>query len=165
MRQHVRLPDGPPARARHRMRDNVAVVQAELRRMSRYPSGRKLVAYGETQGSCGVAQQTMPSTFLVADRHYDHGHAVVELHGELDLAAAVELERLLVSSSVDRAERVTVDVGDLTFADCAGLHALQRSQDRLRGAGIRFGLRAVGPCLLRLLQLTGTVSEFELESD
>jgi anti-anti-sigma factor len=112
-----------------------------------------------------VAQQTALSTVLVAERHHVDAHAVVELHGELDLAAADELECLLVSSSVDGAEHVTVDLGDVTFAACAGLHALQCSQDHLRSSGVGFGLRSVGPRLLRLLQLTGTVGAFEVESD
>jgi hypothetical protein len=51
LRQPGHLLSGSPAPARHRMRHDVAVVQAELRRMRGYLSARTVVDYGESQGS------------------------------------------------------------------------------------------------------------------
>ena len=91
--------------------------------------------------------------FTVAVEHLD-GTIVVCPVGELDLATAPELERVLSGLRGD-AHAVLLDLSGLTFVDCAGLGPIRETvrQEALLGRQVR--LSAARPLVQRVLELTG----------
>jgi anti-sigma B factor antagonist len=83
--------------------------------------------------------------------------AWVQLAGELDLAAAPELEATLHDAGA-RAQVVVLDLRQLGFIDSAGVHAILRASVRAQQAGRRLivarGQRQVAR-LLGLAQVAG----------
>jgi anti-sigma B factor antagonist len=89
----------------------------------------------------------------------DHGCAVVELHGELDLAAAVTECGLL--RTVAASESVTIlDLSELNFMDCSGLGVLMRAQQHAGQFGHELILAAPPPIANKVLQVTGVNRQF-----
>ena len=78
----------------------------------------------------------------------------VRLRGEVDMATADALEWALVRA-IDPASDLTVDVGELTFIDAAGLRALGRVDERMREHGRRLHLARASPRLRTLLGVLG----------
>ena len=62
----------------------------------------------------------------------DGSIASIELDGELDVVGAATLESLL--GELDHAEKVQLDLGEVSFIDSAGIRALivARRDDRVR---------------------------------
>jgi anti-anti-sigma factor len=90
----------------------------------------------------------------VAAEHHN-GTVVVRPTGELDLATAPELERVL-GDLIGRHWALVVDLSEVTFADCAGLRPIRRALAQpylvsLRSSGVR-------PQVRRVLELTGLSS-------
>ncbi len=80
---------------------------------------------------------------------------VVELHGELDLAAAAQLTTELARSQVTEAAIVIIDVEDLQFIDSAGLRVILGAHQDARGRGQEFALTPGPPQVQRLLAVAG----------
>jgi anti-sigma B factor antagonist len=83
----------------------------------------------------------------------------VYVRGELDLATADELARVLHRYSRDR---IVVDMTDLSFCDAKGLRVLLDAAIARRESGDRLVLRDPAPAILRLLEVTDTTSNFEI---
>ena len=83
------------------------------------------------------------------------GEAVVELHGELDIATA----EMAVSYLSDITERhhgpVTVDLTALDFCDARGLSALVRMAGHAQQKGRPFRLASPSPSLVKIMRITG----------
>ncbi|MEV4548915.1 STAS domain-containing protein [Nonomuraea wenchangensis] len=79
---------------------------------------------------------------------------LITVTGELDVTNAADLESLL-ERSTPPGEPVVLDLGGLTFMDCAGLHLLLRQQDRLRRQAAHLHVAAVHGSPANLLRLTG----------
>lgn len=76
---------------------------------------------------------------------------VIWLAGELDLAAISDLTRVLDEAvEIEQPTVVLVDMSQVTFIDCTGLHPLLEARERLHG---RFRLCNPSPPVLRLLGL------------
>jgi anti-sigma B factor antagonist len=85
----------------------------------------------------------------------ERDRAVLELHGELDLAGAP-----LLTSEIERAEgkapRILVlDLEDLQFVDSAGLRVMLGAHQRSVERGAEFALTPGTPQVQRLLAITG----------
>jgi anti-sigma B factor antagonist len=91
--------------------------------------------------------------FSVTIEHLD-GTVVLRPLGELDLTTAQELQHAL-EDVVGKARSVVLDLGGVSFADCAGLRpirrALQGGLDNVTSVRV-FGAR---PRVERVLSLTG----------
>ncbi|MFD5813567.1 anti-sigma factor antagonist [Streptomyces sp. NPDC127038] len=87
--------------------------------------------------------------------HHDRGHAVLELHGEIDLLATTELTPLLDAVTSDPAPRVVIDLRCVEFFDCSGLRLLYRARRRVEERGGRLHLVCTHPLTLRMFRLTG----------
>jgi len=83
----------------------------------------------------------------------DRGHTVLELHGEIDIAAATEITPHLDLATAEPDARVVVDLTHVTFFDLSGLRLLYRARHRL--ADGRLQLVCVHPLTLRMLRITG----------
>ena len=98
------------------------------------------------QGAAGAPE---PDQFRVVMSERDHGTLVVP-HGELDLAAAPELEAVLAAQSGP----VTVDLRHLSFVDASGLRILLAAEAASRQDGMHLKFVA-GEAVCRLLEVAG----------
>lgn len=88
---------------------------------------------------------------------------IVALAGDLDMADAEAVERLLGELARDSApSRVVVDVRGLEFIDSHGVRALFRAREQAVRAGGAIALCAGAGRILRTLELVDAGSAFEL---
>ncbi|MCU1372984.1 MAG: anti-sigma factor antagonist [Actinomycetia bacterium] len=92
----------------------------------------------------------MATTQLDADRW-----TLVHLRGEIDLATAPALDRELTTLRDRGAQRLWLDLAEVTFLDASGVRVLCRTAGALDAAG--GGLELVGPrgMVRRVLEITG----------
>lgn len=91
---------------------------------------------------------------------------IIVLSGELDMStvrkfSACANARLAEPST----HQLVVDLGRVTFLDCAGLGGLVDLQRRARSEAKRFELRSIPPRVTRLLELSGIDNSFAIGSD
>ncbi|EGX56170.1 anti sigma factor antagonist [Streptomyces zinciresistens K42] len=86
-------------------------------------------------------------------RHRDH--TVVELLGEIDIAAAVEIGPFLDRVTTEPGGRLVIDLRGVEFFDCSGLRLLYRARLRVYESGGRLHLVCTHPLTLRMLRITG----------
>ena len=88
------------------------------------------------------------------------GEAVVDLHGELDIASA-EAAVSYVRDITDRHHGpVTVDLTALDFCDAQGLAALVRMAGHAEQNGCPFRLASPSPALVKIMRITGLDHRF-----
>lgn len=63
--------------------------------------------------------------------HEERGHTVLEFRGEIDIAAAAEIEPHLDRATADPDVRVVIDLSLVEFLDCSGLRLLYRARSRV----------------------------------
>ncbi|GAB7037732.1 MULTISPECIES: STAS domain-containing protein [Catenuloplanes] len=80
----------------------------------------------------------------------------VTIAGQLDLATAAGLRGTLLNAVTDAVAAVTVDLAGVDHLGCAGIGALAEGRHHAAGRGIALRVRAAGPHLTRLFQLTDT---------
>jgi anti-sigma B factor antagonist len=86
----------------------------------------------------------------------------VTLDGQLDLAAAPNLERRLDALPLARTD-VRLDLSELSFIDSAGLSVLLRLANRAEDHGRRVTLVRPRPEVARLLWLVDVAGRFQIE--
>ncbi|MEU6576737.1 anti-sigma factor antagonist [Streptomyces sp. NPDC046805] len=87
--------------------------------------------------------------------HEARGHTVLELRGEIDIAAATEIGPYLDRVTDRPGVRVVIDLRHIDFFDCSGLRLLYRAHHRVLDGGGQLQLVCVHPLTLRLLRVTG----------
>lgn len=85
------------------------------------------------------------------------GQTVVALSGELEVTDAAHIGALLATVAI-RVPWLIVDLAGLKFTDCAGMRALAAAAKQARRAGGGLVLAAPGPLVLRVLDLTGSMT-------
>ncbi|WP_431676199.1 STAS domain-containing protein [Kitasatospora sp. KL5] len=85
---------------------------------------------------------------------HDTTPAIVAARGDIDLATAPRLRRVLARALKTHRD-VVLDLSEVTFIDCAGLGALVEARNLAGRRGGRLVLRGAGPCVVRLIRLTG----------
>lgn len=95
-----------------------------------------------------------PDVYAIAERAAAPGGVVLELSGELDVAAASVLRRSFEEALARHPAIVVADMGEVTFADSSALRELLRADAAARAAGARFVAAALPPVIERLLDLT-----------
>ncbi|WP_328875699.1 anti-sigma factor antagonist [Streptomyces sp. NBC_00287] len=101
-----------------------------------------------------MQQEPAPLTrHLRVRRHREH--TVLEFHGEIDIAAAVELLPYLDRMTSRPHARIVIDLRPVEFFDCSGLRLLYRARTRVLDHGGQLHLVCVHPLTLRVLRLTG----------
>jgi anti-sigma B factor antagonist len=83
------------------------------------------------------------------------GHVVVALTGEIDIVTAPVARDLLAEAASEAVTGITVDLGEVTFLDAAGLGVLAGASGNARHLPGGFRLVAVPARVLRLLMVTG----------
>lgn len=81
--------------------------------------------------------------------------------GELDIDSERMLERALRGALGHSAAGVDLDLGQVGFMDCSGLNVLLAVRQQALGDGKTLTVRAAGPAVERLFEVTGTRSLFE----
>jgi anti-anti-sigma factor len=95
-----------------------------------------------------------PDAYAIAERDAAPGVVVLQLSGELDVAAASVLRRRFEEALGRRPAIVVADMGEVTFADSSALRELLRADAAMRTAGTRFVAAALPAVIERLLDLT-----------
>ncbi|WP_432136394.1 MULTISPECIES: anti-sigma factor antagonist [unclassified Streptomyces] len=85
----------------------------------------------------------------------ERGFTVLELHGEIDIAAAVEIVPHLDAATRGPAPRLVIDLTPVEFFDCSGLRLLYRARARILDRGGELRLVCTHPLALRILRATG----------
>jgi anti-anti-sigma factor len=76
------------------------------------------------------------------------------VHGELDIATAPELNRLLTRLRA-RGHSVTLDLAEVTFIDSTGLSALMDAHFESERNGWEFAVRSPSAAVRRVVDLAG----------
>jgi len=93
---------------------------------------------------------------LINTLHGPDGGVVVEVRGELDIASAGRLRRILhdIASRL-RPKSITVDLLHVTFIDSTGIGALASGSNAAQTHGIPFSTRRPSPFVVTQLRTTG----------
>jgi len=100
-----------------------------------------------------------PSPYTIAEGASTDRARVLTLEGELDLAAAPQLQARIDETPSGRA--LVLDLSQVTFIDSAVLKELLRARAELAERDVRFVLAGVAAPVRRLLDLTRTSELFE----
>jgi anti-sigma B factor antagonist len=102
-----------------------------------------------------------PPAFACTATHGGLDAAWVYVAGELDIATTPELERTLRESQ-QLAHLTVLDLRDLAFMDCAGVHTIVKASLRARKAGRRLVLVRGRPDIYRMFRLTGSTAQVDI---
>lgn len=89
----------------------------------------------------------------------DDGAVVV--HGDIDMAGGPILEAVLRPR--ESSDVVLIDLADVSFIDSSGLRSLLDAARRAHARDTEVVLRSVGPEVSRLLEITGTTEQFQID--
>jgi anti-sigma B factor antagonist len=122
---------------------------------------RRLSMYGDREEALGslVALETLatpPPEFDVAEAHDAGGIITLRPAGELDIATAPRLERVLLHER-GPGDRVVLDLADLQFIDSTGLRVIVRAVEASRTGGWELTLRQGPPAVRRVFEITGVL--------
>jgi anti-anti-sigma factor len=100
-----------------------------------------------------------PPAFAIEEATATGGPTIIVLRGELDMAAATMIRRL-----VDGADRtgLVIDLSAVRFADSSALRELLHARTAVAERGARLVLAEVPHAVRRLLEMTCTAGLFEL---
>ena len=103
-----------------------------------------------------------PDLTLATDHNGDR--AVITVAGELDAYSAPSLEEEASRLLSDGVSDLVLDLSGTRFLDSSGLRAILTAQRRLADRDGRLSLRAPSESVRRLLDITGLVDHFPVES-
>jgi len=117
----------------------------------------------ERRRSMDHAQDFSIAVSLGSDR------ARIFLCGELDLGSVATLharfDENFLNRGVDRRSVIMLDLGDVTFCDAVGLHALRDLADKCRRLGTTLRIVNLPPNIRRVMELTDTLDQFNIDID
>ena len=102
-----------------------------------------------------------PPAFACTATHGGLDAAWVNVVGELDIATTPELEQTLLESQ-QLAHLTVLDLRELTFIDCAGVHTIVNASLRARKDGRRLVLVRGRPDIYRIFTLTGSTDDVDI---
>jgi anti-sigma B factor antagonist len=108
-----------------------------------------------TQQGAGEARAVTRGQLTITRRPGEGGRSVLELAGELDLAAADALRSELEALEASAPEATVVDLSALRFVDSTGLSVLFDAVERASAEGRRLTFTRSSPEVERTLRLTG----------
>ena len=92
-----------------------------------------------------------------------NGKFIATLQGEMDTAAAVEVEEVLKPLYTSNGKDVIIDCKGLEYIASSGLRILLGILKGAKASGSKVTLRDVNDDIKSVLQLTGFISIFEFE--
>ena len=108
-----------------------------------------------------ASADTLPTAFACTATHGGLDAAWVSVAGELDIETAPELEQTLHKSQ-QLAHLTVLDLRELAFMDCAGVHAIVDASLRGRRDGRRLVLVRGRPDIYRMFTLTGSTGDVDI---
>lgn len=90
----------------------------------------------------------------VTDVGNERGWRLIAAAGEIDISSAPALEQAIDLALDDGADRIVLDLGNVTFMDSTGLRTLITTQRRLNDPGDLAVVVGAGP-VRRLLEIAG----------
>ncbi|MEV1050294.1 STAS domain-containing protein [Streptomyces sp. NPDC059017] len=110
--------------------------------------------------AAAAAPAATPPPFTTDTYPGSDGRLVVVIRGELDFDTAPVL-RLALREALGRSRTgLELDLQGVPFLDCSGLNVLLGVRDEARDRGKCMTLGARSPAVVRLLDLSGTASQF-----
>ncbi|MFI6360371.1 anti-sigma factor antagonist [Streptomyces sp. NPDC050743] len=88
------------------------------------------------------------------------GHTVIELRGEIDIAAMAESVPIIDAATESATPSVVVSLLDVDFFDCSGLRLLCRARRRVEERDGQVVLVRRRPLILRILRLVQLTTVF-----
>ncbi|GGM07735.1 hypothetical protein GCM10010129_59550 [Streptomyces fumigatiscleroticus] len=88
------------------------------------------------------------------------GHTVIELHGEIDIAACARIMWDMDASTAPGVDEVVIDLNSVDFLDCYGLRLLCRAERRLAERSGRLLVVCGRPQILKILRAGGLIQRF-----
>lgn len=82
--------------------------------------------------------------------------------GELDMDTAHLLTSAVEEGLLGHPRILLLDLGAVTFCDCAGLRTLLRARRRIAAAGVTFHLASPSRAVVRIMDLTGTAGTLDI---
>src|SRR5579859_2310401 len=111
--------------------------------------------------SAAARPEALPPAFACSWTDRGRDAAWVHLVGELDLAAAPQLERTLGQPQL-QTRLVVLDLRELAFIDSSGVHAIVNATTRAREQGRRLMLLRGPQNVDRVFTLTGSFDDVEI---
>ena len=90
------------------------------------------------------------------------GWSVVEVGGEIDVATAPRLREQLIALVNDQRYHIVVNLEAVDFIDSTGLGVLISGLKRVRTHGGRFSLVCTEPRILKVFEITGLLTVFNV---
>jgi anti-anti-sigma factor len=87
--------------------------------------------------------------------------------GDIDMAGGPILEQAMLEREAEFADEggdLVVDLAEVHFIDSSGLRGLLAAARRAGDRQARLELRSVGPEIIRLFEITGTMEQFRIAS-
>jgi anti-sigma B factor antagonist len=94
--------------------------------------------------------------------HRGQDRTVVELHGEIDIAASALIGAYLDVVTAVRDHEVLVDLTHVAFFDCSGVTLLCRALRRTAANGGRMSVICDRPAILRVFRASGALAAFRV---
>ncbi len=94
----------------------------------------------------------------------EQGVVVLELHGELDIASAADVEQS-VKRHLNAGSDVSVDLDSLAFIDSSGIRVLLQSQVMAVRAEHAFTISRGSPEVRRVFALVGLADQFRYRNE
>ena len=90
----------------------------------------------------------------------------IAVAGDIDMAGGPILEEVMLRCEAKLGESgdLVIDVEGVQFIDSSGLRSLLAAARRAVARSARLELRAVGPEVVRLFEITGTLDQFNIVS-
>lgn len=90
----------------------------------------------------------------------------IAVAGDIDMSGGPILEEVMLQreEQLGVSGDLVVDVEGVQFIDSSGLRSLLAAARRAVARGARLELRAVGPEVVRLFEITGTLDQFNIVS-
>ncbi len=89
---------------------------------------------------------------------------IVHLQGELDMATAADLQRVVDAAMAEDAATVVLDLTNLTFVDSTGISVFLRAGRQAETHGRTLKLRRPTQAVLKILRLSGLDRQLNLGS-
>jgi anti-anti-sigma factor len=135
-------------------------------RQSRAVSGGETHTPSTVSSSlCGDNPSLPTAQFGLRSEAPAPSQAVLRVTGEIDIASAPALGEALQfrAQTAEPRTDLIADLTAVTFIDARGLAALLEAADTARSCGLAFRVTGRLPCILRLLELTGTRGALDIE--
>ena len=100
---------------------------------------------------------------FTANLEVEDRRAMVQLTGEMDLSTGPVLRRLFVSALDFAPATISVDLGDVTFLDAAGVSALLSAASLAGERGCEVTIHRAAPAVVRVLRLLDVHDRLPIE--